>query len=55
MTSRQGDLFEWAKTRPTAKIIDAMPALIGKAARELVYRIPNKKGGKVIPIGRRAA
>ena len=56
----QADLFAWADSqpasRPSAKIIDVMPALISKAAREIVYRIPNRKGdGKVIPLGRKAA
>ncbi|MBX9455874.1 MAG: hypothetical protein KL863_07515 [Rhizobium sp.] len=55
MKKLQLDLFDWATSRPTAKVIDAMPALIRKAAMEVVYQIPNKSGGKIIPLGRKAA
>ena len=47
-TKTQLDLFDWANSRPTAKILDAMPALIRKAAREVIYNIPNRSGGKII-------
>lgn len=58
---RQGDLFEWAASRQiepasTATIIDAMPALIRKAAMENAYQIPRPlAGGKVISIERMAS
>ncbi|WP_189636723.1 hypothetical protein [Rhizobium phaseoli] len=46
---KQLDLFEWAKSRPTAKIINALPALCRKAAMETIYQIPRPQGGaKVI-------
>lgn len=40
----QLDLFKWADERPS-NVIDAMPALIHKAAMEVVYKIPRPKGG----------
>lgn len=43
----QMDLFSWAEAKPS-NVIDAMPYLIRKAAREVIYGIPNRKGdGKV--------
>lgn len=57
---QQGDLFEWAASMqiepvPTAQIIDALPALIRKAAMENLYQVPRPlAGGKVIPIERMA-
>ncbi len=51
----QLDLFTWADARPT-NVINAVPALIRKAAMETVYQIPRPSGeGKVIQIGRAAA
>lgn len=53
---KQLDLFAWAESRPTAQVIDAMPALIKKAAFEVIYKIPApKETGKVIRIERTAA
>lgn len=43
----QLDLFSWADARPS-NIIDAVPALIRKAAREVAYTIPSQAGGSVI-------
>lgn len=44
----QLDLFVWGGSRPS-NIIDAMPALIRKAAMETIYAIPRPKGeGKLI-------
>lgn len=49
------DLFAWADSRPS-NIIDAMPALIRKAALETIYQIPRPAGeAKVIALTRRAA
>ncbi len=43
----QLDLFAWADAKPS-NVIDAMPYLIRKAAMEVIYCIPNKRGdGKV--------
>ncbi|WP_275790507.1 hypothetical protein [Pararhizobium gei] len=49
----QLDLFEWADNRPTAKVIDIMPALISKIARE-PYPVP-PKNGDVVPLKRSAS
>lgn len=52
---RQLNLFEWAEARPS-NVINAVPALIHKAAMETIYQIPRPTGeGKVIQIGRAAA
>lgn len=52
---KQMDLFEWADQKPS-NIINAMPALIHKAAMEVVYNIPRPKGGgDPIPLKRRVA
>ncbi|TDQ19895.1 hypothetical protein [Phyllobacterium brassicacearum] len=52
---KQLNLFEWAETRPS-NVINAVPALIRKAALETVYQIPRPNGeGKVIQIGKAAA
>ncbi|MGV2104390.1 hypothetical protein [Rhizobium sp. 21-4511-3d] len=52
---QQLDLFEWADAKPS-NVIDAMPALINKAAMEAIYGIPNRRGdGKVIRLGAKAA
>lgn len=51
---KQLDLFAWADTKPS-NVIDAMPALIHKAAMEAIYGIPNRSGGKIIPLGSKAA
>jgi len=52
---KQLDLFTWADTRPS-NVIDAMPALIRKAAMEVIYNIPTPRDvGRVIPIERTAA
>jgi hypothetical protein len=51
---KQLDLFAWADIKPS-NIIDAMPALIHKAAMEAIYGIPNRSGGKIIPLGSKAA
>jgi hypothetical protein len=52
---RQLDLFEWADSRPS-NVIDAMPALCRKAAMEVIYSIPNRKGdGRVIVLERKSA
>lgn len=40
----QLNLFDWADTKPS-NVIDAMPALIRKAAMEAIYDIPRPKGG----------
>ncbi|MDE3796627.1 hypothetical protein I7G59_04700 [Sinorhizobium meliloti] len=51
---KQLDLFVWADAKPS-NVIDAMPALIHKAAMETIYQIPRPKGeGKVIALGRAA-
>lgn len=53
--TQPSDLFAWADSKPS-NIIDAMPALIRKAALETIYQIPRPKGeGKVIAMDRRAA
>ncbi|WP_274626550.1 hypothetical protein [Arvimicrobium flavum] len=53
--NEQLDLFAWADERPS-NVVDAMPALIRKAAIETIYAIPRPKGeGKVIALDRRAA
>ena len=58
---QQLELFEWvpppsppSASTHTAEIIDAMPALIRKAAIEAIYRIPNRVGGEMIPFRRTA-
>jgi hypothetical protein len=52
---KQLDLFAWAEARPS-NVIDAMPALIRKAAMEVIYNIPTPKNvGRVIRIERTAA
>lgn len=51
----QLNLFEWADSKPT-NVIDAMPALIRKAAIETIFNIPRPKGGgDPIPMKRGAA
>ncbi|PSH64893.1 hypothetical protein CU102_20860 [Phyllobacterium brassicacearum] len=40
----QLDLLAWGENRPL-NVIDAMPALIKRAALETVYQIPRSKGG----------
>jgi hypothetical protein len=51
----QLDLFRWADSCPP-NVIDAMPALIRKAAMETIYQIPQPKpGGKVVFLDRTAA
>ena len=50
---KQLDLFDWAKTRPTAQVIDIMPAIISKIARE-PYPMP-PKNGDVVPLKRNTA
>jgi hypothetical protein len=51
---KQLNLFEWADARPS-NVIDLMPALIHKAAMEVIYNIPRAKGGgDAIPLKRRA-
>lgn len=55
---QQLDLFDWieSQNRPTAQIIDLLPALCRKAAFDVIYRIPPpKEAGKLIPIGKKAA
>lgn len=43
----QMDLFTWADSK-ASNVIDVMPYLIRKAAMEVIYCIPNKRGdGKV--------
>lgn len=51
---KQLDLFDWAEAKPS-NIIDAMPALIRKAALEAAYGIPNRAGGKIIYLATKAA
>jgi hypothetical protein len=52
--AEQLDLFSWAAARPS-NVIDALPALIRKAAMETAYRIPRPKGDGVITEIRRIA
>jgi hypothetical protein len=47
---KQLDLFEWASQRPSAVIIDVMPALIRKAAREAYLPQPIRAASEVVPI-----
>lgn len=50
---KQMDLFEWADRKPS-NVINLVPALIHKAAMEVVYQIPRPKGGGApIPLGRK--
>lgn len=52
----QLDLFTWAEQRPSAVVIDMLPALCRKAALEVIYKIPPRKGeGQPIPLKRGAA
>lgn len=51
---KQIDLFEWAASRPSADIIDIMPALIRKIASEPVWP-PTWKAGELVPLKRSAA
>ncbi|CDZ60459.1 Hypothetical protein NGAL_HAMBI2605_10290 [Neorhizobium galegae bv. orientalis] len=52
---KQLDLFVWADTKPS-NVIDVMPALIRKAAREAIYNIPRPKGGgDPVPLRRSVA
>ncbi|WP_165691131.1 hypothetical protein [Agrobacterium salinitolerans] len=52
---KQLDLFQWADSKPS-NVIDAMPALIRKAAMETIYNIPRPKGGgDPIPLKRSVA
>ncbi|CAK7258653.1 MULTISPECIES: hypothetical protein [unclassified Shinella] len=47
--TEQLSLFTWADNRPSAQVINIMPALCRKAALELIYRIPTPKDrGKII-------
>ena len=51
----QLDLLAWGENRPL-NVIDAMPALIKRAALETVYQIPRPKGGgKIIVLEREVA
>lgn len=51
----QLDLFVWSETKPS-NVIDAMPSLIHKAAQEVIYNIPNRRGdGRVINLSARRA
>ncbi|WP_246200748.1 hypothetical protein [Shinella kummerowiae] len=51
----QLNLFEWADSKPS-NVINAMPALIHKAAMETIYNIPRPKGGgDLIPLKRSVA
>lgn len=43
----QLDLFAWAEAKPS-NVIDAMPHLIRKAAMEVIYNIPNRKGDGMV-------
>lgn len=53
--SGQLDLFAWADARPS-NVIDAMPALIRKAAIEAAYPFSRPKSeAKVVVIGDKAA
>ncbi len=52
---KQMDLFDWAESRPS-NVINIMPALIHKAAMEVIYKIPRPKGGgDPIPLRRSVA
>jgi len=51
----QLDLFAWVETKPS-NVIDAMPRLIHRAALEVIYNIPNRRGdGRVIELSARSA
>lgn len=50
---KQLDLFEWAQARPTAQIINIMPALISKIAAEPWP--PKRKDGSLLELKRGAA
>ncbi|MCZ4091677.1 hypothetical protein [Sinorhizobium psoraleae] len=51
--SQQLCLFTWAESKPS-NVIDVTSALIRKAAIELAYQIPNRKGdGRVVAIEER--
>lgn len=52
----QLDLFIWVDNRPTAEVIDLLPALCRKAAFEVIYRVPvPKDSGTIIRMERTAA
>ncbi|MGO6938536.1 hypothetical protein [Rhizobium johnstonii] len=51
---KQIDLFEWAASRPSADVIDIMPALIRKIASEAVWP-PTPKSGEIVMLKRGAA
>jgi hypothetical protein len=48
------DLYRWPLGRPS-NVVDAMPALIRKAAMETAYQIPRPKGDAVVTEMRRIA
>ncbi|MEO9336994.1 hypothetical protein ABFT80_06100 [Mesorhizobium sp. SB112] len=51
----QLNLFAWADTRPS-NVVDAMPALIRKAAMETIYKVPRPQtGGNIVTDMRRTA
>jgi len=50
----QLDLFAWADAKPS-NVIDAMPALIRKAAFETMYQVPRPTGGTVVTMERKSA
>jgi hypothetical protein len=50
---KQLDLFQWADNRPTAQVIDLMPAIIRNiCAQPFPFPVKN---GDVVPIRRTAA
>lgn len=50
---KQLDLLEWAERRPTAQIINIMPAIISKIAAEPWP--PKPKAGELVNLRRSAA
>lgn len=50
---KQLDLFQWAESRPTAEVIDLMPAIIRNICSQ-PYPFPIKNG-EVVSIRRKAA
>ncbi|WP_165823446.1 hypothetical protein [Metarhizobium album] len=53
MKPEQLSLFDWAAKRPTAEVIDIMPAIITKIAAEPWP--PKPKSGELVPLKRGAA
>lgn len=50
---KQMDLFQWADNRPTAEVIDLMPAIIRNICAQ-PFPFP-KKDGELVPLKRSVA